>query len=80
MPCSIKMLLFVQVQEKRKELQQGEMHNYYSSETRSLQLDARTAALQDWKLFSDADKAVYQAQAAGMPPVFSSVLTEHHAN
>ena len=54
-----------QVQQKRRELQEGEMHNYYSSETRSLQIDARTAALKEWKLLSDADRAVYQAEAAG---------------
>ena len=60
-----------QVQQKRRELQEGEMHNYYSSETRSLQMDARTAALKEWKMLSDTDRAVYQAEAAGMVQICS---------
>ena len=55
----------LQVQDKRQELQQGEMHSYYSSETKILNMDARSAALKEWKNMAQEDRAVYQARAAG---------------
>ncbi|DBA78417.1 TPA: hypothetical protein ACH3X2_007913 [Trebouxia sp. C0005] len=53
------------VQDKRKELlEDGKMQDFYKSEPKSLQADARSAALKEWKLLDEEHRSLYQERAA----------------
>ncbi|KAL0046964.1 hypothetical protein WJX82_003155 [Trebouxia sp. C0006] len=53
------------VQDKRKELlEDGKMQDFYKSEPKSLQADARSAALKEWKLLDEEHRCMYQERAA----------------
>lgn len=57
--------LIPQVQDKRKELLAGEMHDYYRAEPRVLQTDAKAVAVKEWKLLDEEHRSAYQERAAG---------------
>ncbi|KAL3147456.1 hypothetical protein ABBQ38_014514 [Trebouxia sp. C0009 RCD-2024] len=52
------------VQDKRKELLAGNMHDYYKAEPKTLQADAKAVALKEWKLLDEEHRSVYQERAA----------------
>ncbi|DBB00824.1 TPA: hypothetical protein ACH3X1_000752 [Trebouxia sp. C0004] len=53
------------VQDKRKELLgDSKMQDFYKSEPKSLQADARSAALKEWKLLDEEHRSMYQEHAA----------------
>ncbi len=57
------------MQDKRKELlEDSKMQDFYKSEPKSLQADARSAALKEWKLLDEAHRSMYQERAAGSLP------------
>lgn len=54
------------MQDKRKELlEDNKMQDFYKSEPKSLQADARSAALKEWKLLDEEHRSTYQERAAG---------------
>ena len=59
------MLWYLQVQDKRKELLAGEMHDYYRAEPKVLHTDAKTVAVKAWKLLDEEHRSAYQERAAG---------------
>ncbi len=57
------------MQDKRNELlEDGKMQDFYKSEPKSLQADARSAALKEWKLLDEEHRSMYQERAAGNLP------------
>ncbi len=57
------------MQDKRKELlEDSKMQDFYKSEPKSLQADARSAALKEWKLLDEEHRSMYQERAAGSLP------------
>lgn len=57
------------MQVKRKELlEDSKMQDFYKSEPKSLQADARSAALKEWKLLDEEHRSMYQERAAGSVP------------
>ena len=55
------------MQDKRKELLEGEMYQYYRAEPKSLQADAKSLAIKDWKLLDEEHRSAFQERAAGLP-------------
>ena len=60
------------MQNKRNDLlEDGKMQDFYKSEPKSLQADARSAALKEWKLLDEEHRSMYQERAAGSLPAQS---------
>lgn len=61
------------MQDKRKELLEGEMREYYKAEPKSLQADAKSMAVKEWKLLDEEHRSGYQERAAGAETIYLHV-------
>ena len=64
------------MQDKRKELLEGEMRECYKAEPKSLQADAKSMAVKEWKLLDEEHRSGYQERAAGAEPIHPHVCMD----